>query len=421
MLKVLDVEGAVERHGTEWVRRAGSDWSYDAERYARGHRAAALRAGGDGDVRRRRALPHARAAGGARRPRPAGLRRCAVCAGPRFAEPPRAELVRAASAAPALEAARARGQEDGPGRGRGDAQARRGRARRGGPRARAAGRRRLGPGSCRPAGGGALRRRARRRGGRAPARVAGASGARLDHAPSPRTAAARSCRTSPQRLASALGLPYADAIERSEDRPPQREMANSAAAGGQRARRLRHQRPAPDGPCLLVDDLRFSGWTLAMLAGQLRRHGVPAVYPLALATRVLTQPACRGRARAGSSRVAERHESVRVPAAVPSADGPSPRRPSRACYGRPTTTTPTASSRASPRTGSSTTGAASSRAPEAIRGWSDAEFIGVEVTLAVTDVTTEAARRRSRPRSAAAASTGRAPSRSQSAASASPG
>ena len=27
--------------------------------------------------------------------------------------------------------------------------------------------------------------------------------------------------------------------------------------------------------------------------------------------------------------------------------------------------------------------------PEAIRGWSDAEFIGVEVTLAVTEVTTE--------------------------------
>ena len=40
----------------------------------------------------------------------------------------------------------------------------------------------------------------------------------------------------------------------------------------------------PGGPCLLVDDVRFSGWTLAMLAGQLRRRGVPAVYPLALST-----------------------------------------------------------------------------------------------------------------------------------------
>jgi ATP-dependent DNA helicase RecQ len=40
----------------------------------------------------------------------------------------------------------------------------------------------------------------------------------------------------------------------------------------------------PDGPCLLVDDIRFSGWTLAMVAGQLRRHGCAAVYPLALSS-----------------------------------------------------------------------------------------------------------------------------------------
>jgi ATP-dependent DNA helicase RecQ len=40
----------------------------------------------------------------------------------------------------------------------------------------------------------------------------------------------------------------------------------------------------PAGAGLLVDDLRFRGWTLAMVAGQLRRRGAPAVYPLALAT-----------------------------------------------------------------------------------------------------------------------------------------
>jgi ATP-dependent DNA helicase RecQ len=40
----------------------------------------------------------------------------------------------------------------------------------------------------------------------------------------------------------------------------------------------------PASPCLLVDDVRFSGWTLAMVAGQLRRRGAGAVYPLALAT-----------------------------------------------------------------------------------------------------------------------------------------
>ena len=40
----------------------------------------------------------------------------------------------------------------------------------------------------------------------------------------------------------------------------------------------------PEGPCLLVDDIRFSGWTLAMVGGQLRGRGGGPVYPLALST-----------------------------------------------------------------------------------------------------------------------------------------
>jgi ATP-dependent DNA helicase RecQ len=87
-----------------------------------------------------------------------------------------------------------------------------------------------------------------------------------------------------QRLATAVGLPYADAIERSQDRPPQREMANTQQQVANVRGAFAISTPLPDGPCLLIDDLRFSGWTLAMLAGQLRRNGVPAVYPLALAT-----------------------------------------------------------------------------------------------------------------------------------------
>jgi ATP-dependent DNA helicase RecQ len=61
-------------------------------------------------------------------------------------------------------------------------------------------------------------------------------------------------------------------------------MANSQQQVANVRGAFRVKDPLPEGPCLLVDDLRFSGWTLAMLAGQLRRHGVPAVYPLALAT-----------------------------------------------------------------------------------------------------------------------------------------
>jgi ATP-dependent DNA helicase RecQ len=40
----------------------------------------------------------------------------------------------------------------------------------------------------------------------------------------------------------------------------------------------------PPEPCLLVDDIRVSGWTLAMVAGQLRRRGAGPVHPLALST-----------------------------------------------------------------------------------------------------------------------------------------
>ena len=74
MLKVLDVEGAVERVGRGWRRRDGTRLALRRRPLRRGHGAAPARAGGDGRVRRRRPLPHADAAGGARRPRAARLR-----------------------------------------------------------------------------------------------------------------------------------------------------------------------------------------------------------------------------------------------------------------------------------------------------------------------------------------------------------
>jgi ATP-dependent DNA helicase RecQ len=73
------------------------------------------------------------------------------------------------------------------------------------------------------------------------------------------------------------------ALERVGDNPPQREMANSA----QQVANVRGEfRVVGDvsGACLLVDDIRFSGWTLAMVGGQLRLRGASAVYPLALST-----------------------------------------------------------------------------------------------------------------------------------------
>jgi ATP-dependent DNA helicase RecQ len=88
------------------------------------------------------------------------------------------------------------------------------------------------------------------------------------------------------RLAGELGIPYlAGLVARVDDRPPQREMANAA----QQAANVRGAfgltgTPPSHGVGLLLDDRRGSGWTLAMVGGQLRRAGAEAVVPLALAT-----------------------------------------------------------------------------------------------------------------------------------------
>ena len=61
-------------------------------------------------------------------------------------------------------------------------------------------------------------------------------------------------------------------------------MANAAAQAANERGAFAVAPELPPGPVLLVDDLRFSGWTLAMVGGQLRRRGAPAVHPLVLST-----------------------------------------------------------------------------------------------------------------------------------------
>jgi ATP-dependent DNA helicase RecQ len=87
-----------------------------------------------------------------------------------------------------------------------------------------------------------------------------------------------------QRLAAEIGLPFHAVLERVADNPPQREMTNSVQqVANVRGAFAVTQAPPPD-TCLLVDDIRFSGWTLAMIAGQLRRKGSGPVHPFALST-----------------------------------------------------------------------------------------------------------------------------------------
>ena len=227
-------------------------------------------------VRRRRALPDARAAGGARRPRPAGLR---ALRGLRRAALRRRRSTRRSCARRRCTCARGRScsrsrrwRPDADGR---DAQARPTtcaprRAARWRGSATAAGTR-----SCRPG----------RRAGRFDDELVDAAAearARRGGAP---VALGRRGAVAP--LAATLVPDFARAarrarsgcrsrrvLERVGDAPAAARDGQLRPAGRQRARRVRgrrrRRRPAP---CLLVDDVRFSGWTLAMVAGQLRRRG----------------------------------------------------------------------------------------------------------------------------------------------------
>ncbi|MEP7012698.1 MAG: DEAD/DEAH box helicase [Acidobacteriota bacterium] len=87
-----------------------------------------------------------------------------------------------------------------------------------------------------------------------------------------------------RRLAAALDLPFVETLERTDDRPEQKAMANSA----QQARNVDGSLAVldvaiPGGPVLLVDDMIDSRWTVTIAAWLLRKHGSGPVRPLALA------------------------------------------------------------------------------------------------------------------------------------------
>jgi ATP-dependent DNA helicase RecQ len=281
MLKVLDVEGAVAREGTKWLRVPGSDWHYDGERYAkvtalrRAEQKAMAAFGADGRCLMRALQEELDD------PAPEDCGVCAVCTAPRFAEPLDPVLVREAalhlrSRPLVLDAKKMAPDAEGkmkklPD----DVRAEDGRALA-----------RLGDGGWDP-----LVQEGRRAGRFGDELVSAAAEAvRAWRVPVTWVAAVPSRRSGPlvpdfaQRLAAALELPFHPVLERVGDHPPQREMANSAQQVANVRGEFAIAGAVPSEPCLLVDDIRFSGWTLAMVAGQLRRRGAAAVYPFALAT-----------------------------------------------------------------------------------------------------------------------------------------
>jgi ATP-dependent DNA helicase RecQ len=281
LLKVLDVEGAVERRGSGWVR-TGAPWDYDDERYRqvtalrRAEQEAMFAYGEDG-----RCLMQA-LQDDLDDPRAAPCGRCSVCAGARFDAPVDPALARRAHslvrARPLVLTVRRQTPRtaEQPGRRiRPELLLEEGRA-----LARA------GDGGWDP-----LVQQGRRA-GRFDDELVGACVElvrRWAPSPVPRwVTAVPSRRSGPlvpdfaQRLAHALGLPYVAALERRGDNPPQREMANSAQQVANVRGQFRVAVAPPDGPGLLVDDVRYSGWTLATVGAQLRAAGAGPVQPLVL-------------------------------------------------------------------------------------------------------------------------------------------
>jgi len=86
-----------------------------------------------------------------------------------------------------------------------------------------------------------------------------------------------------KRLAVALSLPFHMVIEKTDNRPEQKTMANST----QQARNIDgslaiNGQPVLQGPVILVDDMVDSRWTLTVAAWLLRTNGSGEVWPIAL-------------------------------------------------------------------------------------------------------------------------------------------
>ncbi len=281
MLKILEVEGAVQREGTRWSR-TGRPWTYDAQRYTqitalrRAEQAAMASFGADGRCLMRALQEELDD------PSPSDCGRCAVCTAPRFDVDLDEVLVAGAARTLRSRPLMLEPKKMAPDRDTGamkrmpsDVLVNEGRA-----LARA------GDDGWDPLILAGLTA------GRVPDEIVAAV-ADLVGGWRPAVGWVTAVPTRREgdpvsdfaaRLAVAIALPFVPAVTRTDHaRPPQAQMRNAP----QQAANVRGAfavGDVPAGACLLVDDSRQSGWTLAMVGGQLRRRGAAEVFPLTLRT-----------------------------------------------------------------------------------------------------------------------------------------
>lgn len=282
MLKVLDVEGAIDRRQGRWYHDPASTWTYDEQRYRtvtalrREEQDAMAAYGTDGRCLMRTLQEQLDD------PSPSDCGRCAVCTGPRYDGAPDRELVRAAQQhlrsrpvdfdakkmAPQAGTGTMRRIPDDVRVGPGRALARRGDA---GWDAQVRGE--LSAGRCSDETVAAVADLVREWG--VPVGWVAAVPSRRPGDPVSDLGA---------RVAAALGRPWVPAVRRVENRPSQAEQRGAAQQAANVRGAFAVAPEVPDGPCLLIDDLRHSGWTLAMVGGQLRRRGAGEIHPFVLST-----------------------------------------------------------------------------------------------------------------------------------------
>ena len=281
MLKILDVEGAVSRSGGSWYAVPDADWTYDGERYAqvtalrRAEQRAMAAFGTDGRCLMRALQqelddPSAEACG-----------RCSICTGPRYAAPLDPSLVEQAQRYLRSNPVELEVKKMAP-----DAS---------GTQRRISDEVRISPGwSLSRLGDGGwwpVVERGLSDGTFDPLVITGLADllrsvdVRADWITSvPSVRLGDTLVRVAERLAAELGIPHVTLLARREQRPPQREMANAVQQAANVRGAYKLLDTPPPGTGILLDDERCSGWTLAMVGGQLRRAGAERIVPLVLGT-----------------------------------------------------------------------------------------------------------------------------------------
>ncbi|MDQ1385565.1 MAG: ATP-dependent helicase RecQ, partial [Actinomycetota bacterium] len=86
-----------------------------------------------------------------------------------------------------------------------------------------------------------------------------------------------------ERVAARLRLPFVPVVTKSRETKPQREMSNSAQQCANVKDAFSIKDPVAEGPVLLIDDLVDSAWTATTIAALLRQNGSGPVHPMLLA------------------------------------------------------------------------------------------------------------------------------------------